>query len=159
MIDQSILDYSDTLKILGIEHTIYEHPQLVNPAEVQNFLGEAVADCVASLVMKADQKFVVILKKGNDHLNFKKIKKTLKVGNLRLAAKEEFEKITQLPFGTARPYIGGLPTYIDRRVFDKPDLNGGTGSFSVTFKYHTQDLRKIPDILVIDAADDTGAAN
>src|SRR3989344_7414908 len=139
MIEQTVVDYSEALKSLGIGHKLLEHPHLVNPEEVQSYLGETVADCVASLVMEADDKVVVILKKGDDHLNFKKIKKALKVGNLRFVTKEEFERITNLPFGAARIYLPGLETYIDRRVFDKEYLNGGTGSFTCTFKYKTAD--------------------
>jgi prolyl-tRNA editing enzyme YbaK/EbsC (Cys-tRNA(Pro) deacylase) len=154
MIEQIALDYSDALKALDIEHKILEHPYLVNPDEVQGFLGETVADCVASLVMKADDKFVVILKKGNDHLNFKKIKKILKVGNLRFATKEEFVEITKLHFGAARIYIPGLETYIDQRVFDKEYLNGGTGSFTCTFRYKTRDMKKIPGSIVLEISDD-----
>jgi prolyl-tRNA editing enzyme YbaK/EbsC (Cys-tRNA(Pro) deacylase) len=154
MIEQSVIEYSEALKSLGIEHKILEHPHLVNPEEVQGYLGETVADCVASLVMKADDKFVVILKKGNDHLSFKKIKKTLKVGDLRFATKEEFEQTTNLPFGAARVYIPGLDTYIDQRVFEKEYLNGGTGSFVCTFKYKTDDLKKIPNSTVIEVSDD-----
>lgn len=153
MIDQNVPDYSETLKVLGIEHKILEHPYLVNPFEVQNYFGETVADCVASLVMKADDRFMVILKKGDDHLNFKKIKKALKVGDLRFATKEEFEKTTKLPFGAARIYIPGLKTYIDQRVFDKEYLNGGTGSFTCTFKYKTEDMKKIPDSVVLELSD------
>lgn len=157
MIEQIALDYSDILKALDIEHKILEHPHLVNPEEVQSFLGETVADCVASLVMKADDKFVVILKKGDDHLNFKKIKKTLKVGNLRFATKEEFTEITKLPFGAARIYIPGLNTYIDQRVFDKEYLNGGTGCFTCTFKYKTADMKKIPSSIVLEVSDEPSA--
>lgn len=154
MIDQSVLDYSETLKSFGIEHKLLEHPHLINPEEVQSHLGETIADCVASLVMKADDRFIVILKKGDDHLNFKKIKKTLKVGDLRFATKEEFEKTTFLPFGAARIYIPGLETYIDQRVFIQEHLNGGTGSFTCTFKYKTEDMKKIPGSVVLEISDE-----
>jgi prolyl-tRNA synthetase len=154
MIEQTVLDYGEALKALNIEYKVLEHPYLVNPEEVQTYLGETVADCVASLVMKADDKFVVILKKGDDHLNFKKIKKTLKVGDLRFATKEEFEETTKLPFGAARIYIPELETYIDQRVFDKEYLNGGTGSFTCTFKYKTEDMKKIPNSITVNASDD-----
>jgi len=153
MIEQTVVDYSEALKSLGIGHKLLEHPHLVNPEEVQSYLGETVADCVASLVMKADDKFVVILKKGDDHLNFKKIKKALRVGDLRFATKEEFEEVTKLPFGTARIYIPGLETYIDERVFDKEYLNGGTGSFTCTFKYNTTDMNKIPGSILLEVSD------
>ena len=150
MIEQTVLDYSKILKSLGIEHKILEHPRLVSPQDVQGYFGETVADCVASLVMKADKKFVVIIKKGDDHLNFKKIKKTLKVGNLRFATKEEFENTTNLSFGAARIYIPGLETYIDQGGFVKEYLNGGTGSFTCTFKYKTKDIKKIPGSIVLE---------
>lgn len=153
MIDPTITEYSLSLRSLGIEHTILEHPHLVNAEEVQTHLGESVGDCVASLVMRADKRFIVILKKGSDHLNFKKIKKTLKVGDLRLANKEEFEQITKLPFGAARVYIPNLDTYIDRQVFEKEYLNGGTGSFTSTFKYRTDDLNKIPGSKIVEFSD------
>ncbi len=154
MIEQSVLDYSEALKLLGIEHKILEHPHIVNPEEVQNYLGEDVSDCVASLVMKADDNFIVILKKGDDRLNFKKIKKALKIGDLRFATKEEFEEVTKLPFGAARVYIPELQTYIDQRVFSKEYLNGGTGSFTCTFKYKTQDFMRVPNNEVMDMTED-----
>jgi len=153
MIDQSILDYSKTLTAIDIEHKILEHPHLIKSEEVQNYLGENITDCVATLIMEADHKFIVILKKGNDHLNFKKIKKSLKISNLRFATKEEFEETTKLPFGTARIYIPGLETYIDQRVFDKKYLNGGTGSFTCTFKYKTEDIKKIPGSVIVEVSD------
>ncbi|HSW96350.1 MAG TPA: YbaK/EbsC family protein [Candidatus Saccharimonadales bacterium] len=145
MIDQTVFEYSNLLNELGIAHTLVEHPYLVKPEEVQRYLGETIADCVASLIMKADKRFIVILKKGEDQLNFKQIKKALKVNNLRFATKEEFEEITHLPFGAARVYIPGLETYIEPRVFEREFLNGGTGSFTSTFKYKTADLKKIPN--------------
>ncbi|HSW87785.1 MAG TPA: YbaK/EbsC family protein [Candidatus Saccharimonadales bacterium] len=155
MTEQTVLNYSESLKNLGIEHVSFEHPHLVKPEEVQSYLGETVADCVASLVMKADKRFIVILKKGEDQINFKKIKKALKVGNLRFATKEEFEEVTHLPFGAARVYIPSFETYIEPRVFDKEYLNGGTGSFTCTFKYKTEDLKKIPNSVTLEASDST----
>ena len=118
MIDQTVLDYSESLKTLDIEHKILEHPFLVTPEEVQSYLGENISDCIASLVMKSDEKFILILKKGEDRLDLKGVKKFLKVKDLRFASKEEFEATTKLPFRAARVYIPELDTYIDPRVFD-----------------------------------------
>jgi len=126
---------------------------MVDPNEVQAYLGETIADCVATLVMKADDTFIAILKKGDSHLNFKKIKKLLHVGNLRFASKEEFEQKTGLPFGAARVYLPGIDTYIDQHVFDQQYLNGGTGSFTCTFKYNTATLKNIPNYTVVDITD------
>lgn len=152
--DNTIQAYSEELKKLGIEHKVFEHPYLIKPEEVQSFLGETVADCVASLVMKADNQFIVVLKKGDDQINLKKLKKILHVSDLRLTTKEEFEKVTSLPFGAARVYIPHLKTYIDKHALTPEYRNGGTGSFTYTFKYKTQDLLKIPQSEVIDISEE-----
>ncbi len=149
--NRAVVDYRQALTSLGIGHEVFTHPYLVSPEEVQKYLGKTVADCVASLVMKADDHFILILKKGDDRLDFKKIKKALKISDLRFATKEEFEKLTGLPFGAARPYIPNLPTYIDPAVFSREFLNGGTGSFTETFRYRTADLKKIPGASVLEA--------
>lgn len=148
--DNAVQKYSKQLEELDIEHKVLEHPHLVKPEDVQRFLGETVADCVASLVMKADDDYIVVLKKGDDKLDFKKLKKILHIDDLRLTSKEEFENITGLPFGAARVYIPNLKTYIDKNVFTKEYRNGGTGSFSYTFKYKTKDLFNIPESKGID---------
>ena len=150
MTDQTAINYSEMLTTLSIEHVILEHPSLVTPEEVQGYLGESVSDCIASLFMKADDSFIVILKKGEDQLNLKKLKKFLKLKDLRFASEEEFEKQTSLPFRAARVYIPGFDTYIDPRVFAVEYLNGGSGCFTCTFKYKTSDLTKIPGSTTFD---------
>lgn len=150
MTDKTAINYSEMLRALEIEHTRLEHPSLVTPEEVQGYLGEPVSDCIASLFMKADDTFIVILKKGEDRLDLKKLKKYLKLKDLRFASKEEFEKQTSLPFRAARVYIPGFATYIDPRVLEVEYLNGGTGCFTSTFKYKTSDLTKIPGSVIFD---------
>lgn len=150
--ENSVKTYTAQLDKLGITYKVFEHPHLVKPEEVQSYLGETVADCIVALVMKADDKFVVLLKKGDDYLDFKKAKKLLKVTNLRFSTKEEFEEITGLPFGAARVYIPNLATYIDKNVLTMENRNGGTGSFTYTFKYKTADLLNIPESKIIDIA-------
>lgn len=116
---------------------------------MQAYFGETIADCIASLFMKADEAYIVILKKGDDKLDFKRIKKHFKIINLRFATKEEFEEITSLPFGAARVYMSDFRTVIDPNIYIKPQLSGGTGSFTVTFQYRTEDLRNLPNSIIL----------
>lgn len=147
--DDKVKVYSEQLNQLGIDHTILEHPHLEKSEEVQAYFGETIATAIPSLFIKADNGYIVLLKKGNDKVDLKKLKKLLTVKNLRFATKEEFEENNKLPFGAARVYIEGFPTYIDEGVFTKEYLNGGTGSFTYTFKYKTADVKKIPHARVI----------
>jgi len=147
--DNKVKAYSEQLKELGIEHVILEHPHLEKSEEVQGYFGETIETAIPSLFMKADNGYIVLLKKGNDKVDLKRFKKILHVQDLRFATKEEFEENTNLPFGAARAYIEGFPTYIDEGIFAKEYLNGGTGSFTYTFKYKTADVKKIPHAQII----------
>ncbi len=153
MIDPLVEAYSTELKALNIEHTILEHPALVDAREVQKLFGLTVADACPTLIMKADDQFVAIVKRGDCRLDNKKIKAILNTSSLRMATKEEFEELTKLPIGTARVLVPGVKTLLDQKLFEKEYLNGGTGSLTCTFKYRTEDLKKLPNSTVVDLAE------
>lgn len=146
--------YSNELKELGIGHTIVTHPELVSSEAVQEYLEEPIDGTIPSLLLKADNAFIVLLKKGTRKVNLKKLKKVVKVKNLRFATKEEFESITNLPFGAAKVYNKDLQTFIDESVFEAPYLNGGTGTFTHTFSYKTTDLKNIPGMKILSVTED-----
>jgi prolyl-tRNA editing enzyme YbaK/EbsC (Cys-tRNA(Pro) deacylase) len=150
MIDRSILDYSENLKKLGIEHKIAEHPELHTPPEVQGYLGLTLADGLSTMLMKADDNFIAVIRRDDCRMDFGKIKKLLGISNLRMADKEEFVEITKLPLGAARVVNPGLKTILDNKLFEKEYLTGGTGSFTCSFRYKSEDLKKITDSIVAD---------
>jgi tryptophanyl-tRNA synthetase len=153
MPDESIQKYSEELKQLGIEHQVLEHPHLVEAEKVQAFLGDNLSGSCPTLIFKAGDKFIALVKKGDVKLNSAKLKKVLGVSNLRMANKEEFERLTGVAVGAARVYNPGMPTYLDKSLFEKEFLNGGTGSFTVTFKYKTEDLKKIPGAMEVNVTE------
>lgn len=152
MIDEKVKQYSEELKRLGIEHKIFEHPQLLTVEDVQSYLGKTVKDACATLVMKADDRFVAVVRRGDIKLDFEKLKELLGVSNLRLASEEEFTKVTNDPPGTAKVYNHGIKTYLEKSIFEKDYLNGGSGSLTVTIGYKVEDLKKIHGSQVIDVS-------
>jgi len=150
MIDQVVQQYIDELKKLGISNTVLEHPQLISVAAVQKYLGYGMEDSAATLVMKADDHFVAIIRRGDTKLDSAKLKKLLGITTLRMATDEEFAKATGVPSGAASVYIPGLPTYIDQKIFEKEYINAGSGSLLVTIRYKSNDLKKMPGIHVVD---------
>lgn len=88
--------------------------------------------------------------RGDIRADFKKIKKTFGIKNLRMATPEEFTELTGLPVGTARVYNPGMRTILATQVFEKEYLTGGSGRFDCSIKVRTSDLRKIPDGAVAD---------
>jgi tryptophanyl-tRNA synthetase len=154
MPDENVQKYSEELRKLGIEHRMLDHPYLVEAEKVQEFLGDNLSGSCPTLIFKAGNKFVALVKRGDVKLDSGKFKKILKVSNLRMVNKEEFENLTGVPVGAARVFNPRIQTYLDKSIFEKEYLNGGTGSFTVTFKYKTTDLRKIPGAIEINVAED-----
>ncbi|PIV09845.1 tryptophan--tRNA ligase [Candidatus Roizmanbacteria bacterium CG02_land_8_20_14_3_00_36_15] len=150
MIDKKVLEYSETLKKLGIENKIFEHPHLEKANEVVANLGYTLDDSAATLIMKADDNFVAIIRRDVTRISFKKIRKILNASTLGIATSEEFVKVTGLQVGTARFYVGNVKTLIDKKVFEKEFVLGGTGSFTHTIQCKSEDLRKLPNSQVVD---------
>lgn len=155
MADSNVLDYSNKLKDLSIEHTILEHPPLVEVEDVQKYLHATLADAGAVIIMKAGDSFVAVMRRGDCKLDFKKIKKLLKITNLRVATNEEFSEITHAPIGAAHVLYPSLRTLIDKKVFETEYINAGSGSLTHTFRYKTSDLKKLPTAEEVDISETT----
>src|SRR3989338_3432096 len=148
--DETVKKYLQELDKLGIGYQILEHPQLVSVEKVQEYLGFEMSDAAATLLMKADDKFVAIIKRGDTKLDSAKVKKYLGVTSLRMANEKEFSEITGVPSGAATVYLKDIPTYLDKKVLEKEYINAGSGSLLVTLSYKTADFQKIPGIKIVD---------
>lgn len=147
-ISNEVKTYSQSLTDMGIENEIVAHPDLKAISDVADYLGITLADTLPTMIMKADDRFLAIVRRGDSRLDFKKVKQAISK-NIRMATAEEFTELTGLPLGTARVYTLGLKTYIDEQVFKKKYLMGGSGSFTCSVRYKTDDLRKLKDAEVV----------
>lgn len=152
-------DYENKLNELGIYFIKAEHPDLRTPTEVQNYLGLTLSDGLSTMIMKTDSEFVAIIRRDDCRLDFGKLKKILKSKNIRMADNEEFVKVTGMPIGAARVYNPNLKTFLDNKLFEKELLTGGTGGFTCSFRYRSEDLKKIPDSKVVDITEDVSRNN
>lgn len=153
MITSEVKKYSEQLTGLGIEHTILEHPESKDIDEVIGSLGLTRSDSAATLVMKADNEFVSIIRRDDCKLDLQKIKKLLAVENLRIATDEEFTAVTGLAPGAATYYNKNISlVLIDDKVLEKEFIVGGSGNFECSISHKTKDLTKIPQSRIIDIA-------
>ncbi|PIP62932.1 tryptophan--tRNA ligase, partial [Candidatus Roizmanbacteria bacterium CG22_combo_CG10-13_8_21_14_all_35_9] len=67
-----------------------------------------------------------------------------------MAIDEEFINLTGVVPGAAHVLHNVIRTLIDKKVFEKQKINGGSGSLFYTFRYVTNDLKKIPNNQVVD---------
>lgn len=151
MANQNVLLYCRKLTELGITNEKLEHPELKGKIDVLEYLNLTFSDCIPTLIMKADDKFIAIVLRGDCKVNFKRVKKEFNIKNLRMATSEEFTKLTHLPVGAARVYVPEANmTIMDNKVFEKEYLAGGSGSFDCSINYKTSGLRKLPNSITAD---------
>jgi tryptophanyl-tRNA synthetase len=153
MIDKNVKQYSEQLNKLGIEHSFMEHPEMVDVADIYQYFGLDSSTGLSTLVMKADEEFVAVIRRDDCRLDYEKMKQVLEVRNLAIASDTEFEKLTGLPHGAAHLLNPVKITLLDNQLFEKEYLMGGSGSLSVTIKYRSADLKKIPGMKIVDVAD------
>ncbi|PIU73206.1 tryptophan--tRNA ligase [Candidatus Shapirobacteria bacterium CG06_land_8_20_14_3_00_40_12] len=151
MNNKIVLDYSQRLKDLNIEHSFVEHPSLTEVVDVMNFIGRPISESSATLVMKADDRYIAFIRRGDTELDIPKVKQMLGIGSLQIASPTEFTKLTGLLSGTAH-FLTGLETLVDKKVLEKEYIYGGSGSLEITTKYKTEDLGKIPNSQIVDIA-------
>ena len=84
--------------------------------------GTSLASGAKALVVKAGDKFVLIVLPADRKLDSKKAREAFGVKALRFASKEEVEQLTGLQPGSIPPFgsLFGLPTYCDPALAGNP---------------------------------------
>ena len=157
--NDTINKYSQQLTKLGIRHELISHPEMVEVADVMGYLGLPLSNGFSTLIYRADDKYVAINRRDDTKLKLSKVKEALGVERLEMLPPEEFEQLTGLRRGAARPLSPVDVTIFDQKMFEKEYLMGGSGSNSVTIKYNANDLKKIPNCQVMDVANETVATS
>src|SRR6186997_3009023 len=116
MKDEIVRKYDHSLNELGIKHSFIEHPLFIEVRDVMEFLKLPMKESSATLVMKADDSYIAIIRRGDTELDLEKTKEILGVKKLRIASRDEFTNLTGLESGAAH-YLTGLKTYIDKMIF------------------------------------------
>ncbi len=146
----TVEEYSAQLTKMGIENRALDHPALQTPPEVQAYLGLTLADGLATMLMKAGDHFIAVVRRCDPRLDSKKLKSLVGTSKLRMASPEEFEVLTGgLPLGTARVFTKGLAVYLDEKLFEKEYLTSGSGSFMCSVRVRSEDLKQLPDSRVV----------
>lgn len=153
MKDERVQKYAEELNSLGIGFEAREHPILREVADVQEYLKDDMGGSGQTLLLKAEERFVAVVKRGNTRMDSAKLKKVLRVSSLRMATPEEFEQVTGTQPGAAKVYNRGIETYLDKSVFERDYMNGGTGSLEVTFRYVSEDLKKMPGVKIVEVCE------
>jgi len=139
-----------TLEKLRMEYEIIEHRPITSVQEGLDELGIAAYQGVSTLLLKADNNYITAIRRDDNKLNFKKIKKLLSVRNLQLATREKVRELTGSDIGYVSLYNENFKPLMDKTIVEQNIVYGGTGSPKHDLKIKSQDLITLTNARIVD---------
>ena len=138
-VEQFLKNFNQSLKITLLNQTA---KTAVYAAKALNCEVGAI---VKSLVLKADEAFLLCLVAGDKKCSFKKLKIILNKKNLSMASVEEVKLQTGFSIGGVSPvaHITKLPIFIDKSLNRFNNVFGAAGHPNCIFKINYNELIKI----------------
>jgi prolyl-tRNA synthetase len=102
--------------------------------DVSNFLSVNPAQCIKSLLFKVDDKYVLVLVRGDHEVNDIKLKNIFEAGSVELASPEEVNSVLACTIGSIGP-IGISDVEIIADIAVESIVNGVCGANEEHFHY------------------------
>ncbi len=138
------------LEKADIPHEIIVHPLITTVQEGLDYLGITANEGVSTLVFMADGKPVSVIRRDDQKLSFKKIKKILGVKNLMLVSRQELQELTGCDIGYVSLYTPNLSPVMDETILEQVHVYGGTGSPEHDLKIAPRELVKLTGARIAD---------
>lgn len=139
----------EMLDAQGIKYEVTEHEPVYTSEQAARVRNESVNTGAKSLLLKADNDFVLVVLPGGKRLSSKKLKDFLGLKNLRFATKQEVKEIMGCEIGACYPLgkIIGIKTIVDDTFLENDKISFNPGLHDKTIKL------KLKDYLLIAAAE------
>src|SRR5437588_444635 len=126
----------DRLQRAGVPFTVLRHEPVYTSEQAAAVRGSALSSGAKALVVKAGERFVLLILPADRKLDSKKARDAFGVKGLRFASKEEVEQLTGLQPGSIPPFgsLFNLPTYCDPALADNPSINFNAGDHSISIQ-------------------------
>ena len=115
--------------------------------EAASSLGCEVGAIVKSLLFKTENSFILCLVAGDKKASLNKIKKTLNIKDVSMAAAEDVKTITGYTIGGVSPigHLKKIDIFIDNSLERFTSLFAAAGHPNCVFKINFKNLQKITD--------------
>lgn len=138
-------------KILDEKRVSYEtstHKPVYTSQEAADIRGVELKTGVKALLVKtAEDRFVMILVRGDCRADLKRIANLEKTNKVYLATPEEVKKITGCEIGSVPPlgHLTRLKTYMDETILENEEVNFNIGEHTRSMKIKSKDLQEAID--------------
>ena len=124
------------LTAAAIPHAVSRHEPVFTSEQAAAVRGVALGSGAKALVVKAGDRFVLLVVPADRKLDSKKARANLGVKALRFATKEEVLELTTLQPGSIPPFgsLFNLPTYVDPALAEHASINFNAGDHSISIQ-------------------------
>ena len=147
----------DVLKVLNDAHIAYEQLKLpdgisLDVVDHMRFHGRTMKYALATMIYVTEKGMVAVQRRGDTKVSSKKLRETLGVKRLRLANPDELGTLGYT--AGLVPLVGfTIPTYIDKKMLEEPEIYAGAGDNEYGLKLDPNDLLRVGNPQVVDVTE------
>lgn len=136
------------LKAKGVTYTVMRHQPVYTSEEAAAVRGTPLSSGAKALVVKAGDRFVMLVLPADRKLDSRKARDGLGVKSLRFASKEEVLELTGLQPGSIPPFgsLFNLPTYCDPALAENTSINFNAGDHSISIQMAHADYVRVESV-------------
>jgi Ala-tRNA(Pro) deacylase len=129
----------------GVPFTVLRHEPVFTSEQAAAVRGTSLASGAKALVVKAGDRFLLLVLPADRKLESRKARDNLHVKTLRFANREEVEQLTGLQPGSIPPFgsLFGLPTYCDPALADNESINFNAGDHAISVQMSYADYARV----------------
>jgi Ala-tRNA(Pro) deacylase len=134
---ESVFDrLHDRLSRAGVTFSVLRHEPVFTSQQAAAMRGTPLASGAKALVVKAGDRFVLLVLPADRKLDSRKGRDALGVKALRFASREEVQELTGLQPGSIPPFgsLFGLPTFCDPALADNSSINFNAGEHTISIQ-------------------------
>ena len=139
MISTKLKEYLDNA---GVTYTGHPHRPAYTSQEIAQSVHVPGREMIKSVMLKADDKLVMVVLSANDTANLDILREEIGCGKLRLASETEFRDAFPTCKPGAMPPFGNifnLPTYCEANLFRNREIEFNAGSHDETIRMRFDD--------------------
>ena len=118
------------------EYKLLEHEPVFTAEEAAKARGTKLKQSAKTLVLKADDEFVMAVVPGDKEIDLVKLKEKLEVKKLDLASAEDVKEVTGCSIGSVPPFgnLFNLKVYVDKEFTKNKEIAFNAGSPTTSMK-------------------------
>ena len=139
------------LQAKGVQFHVSRHEPVFTSEEAAAMRGTSLASGAKALILKAGERFVMLVLPADRKLDSRKAQRGLEVKSLRFATKDELLLLTGLEPGAVPPFgsLFQLATYLDPALAANESINFNAGDRAISIQMRYADFITVEQPLLI----------